>query len=53
MNKTKLQIEAAHIECENLNPHFSAEQARDWVFQKVFGEYKGTESDKRNMALCK
>ena len=49
----KSQIQNTHAECERLNPHFSTAEACSWVFQRVFGEYKGTEHDKRNMALCK
>ena len=47
------QIADAHVECERLNPHFTTAQAVDWVFTKIFGEFQGTELDKRNYALCK
>lgn len=46
------KIEAAHIECERLNPHFTPEQSRDWVYQSVFGAFTGSEADRRNLALC-
>ena len=46
------QIRAAHAECDRRNPHFSPTQARDWVYQRVFGAFDGSEKDRRNLALC-
>jgi hypothetical protein len=47
------KILGLHKECEDRNPHLTPQQIADWVFLKVFGEYRGTESDKRNHWLCR
>lgn len=53
MTTIKKQITEANIECEKNNPHFNDAQITDYVYFKVFGEYSGSELDKRNMSLCK
>ena len=51
-NDTRQAILAAHTECEHLNPNFNPEQIQDWVYTRVFGEFSGSEKDRRNLALC-
>jgi hypothetical protein len=52
MNTIRAQILLARTICEALNPHMNDVQVGDYIFFRVFGAYRGTEADRRHMALC-